>query len=99
MELRDVVIMPIITEKSTKDAAFGRFTFKVAKKANKWVIRKAIEEKFKVNVLDVATSIIKGRKTRVGARRTEVSMPEWKKATVLLKKDQKIDLFETGGVK
>ncbi len=90
----DVIIGPIISEKSTRDAAGGKFTFKVAKEADKNLIRKVIEEKFKVNVVSISTAIIKGRQQRFGARRVEVILPVWKKAIVKLKKDQKIDLFE-----
>ena len=99
MDFADIIIAPIITEKSTKDTANNKFTFKVAKKANKNNIRKAVEEKFKVNVVAIKTSILKGQTMRVGARRSEVTKPSWKKAIVTLKKDQKIDLFETGGTK
>lgn len=99
MNKQGVILAPIISEKSTKDAAFGKFTFRVDKKANKNVIKKAIEDKFKVNVVGISTVIVKGRKARFGARRIETDLPIWKKAIVALKKDQKIDLFETGGGK
>lgn len=94
MRKADVIIAPVISEKSTKDAASGKFTFKVAKEADKNLIKKVIEEKFKVNVVSVSTSINKGKKRRFGMKRIEKAMPEWKKAIVALKKDQKIDLFE-----
>ena len=92
----NVIIAPIITEKSMNDAAKGRFTFKVAKTSNKKEIRKSVEEKFKVNVLKVATITMKGKLVRSGQKRMEKQTPEWKKAIVLVKEGQKIDLFEVG---
>jgi len=97
MNIRDVVIAPIITEKSIKDAGLGRFTFKVTLSANKPVIKDAIEKKFSVKVLKIFVSIVKGRTDRKGIKREEFVKSAWKKATVKLAKDQKISLFDTGG--
>lgn len=99
MNIRDVIISPVITEKSMRDASLGRFTFKVALGANKPVIKSAIEQKFKVKVLRVFVNIVKGKTDRVGVRRSEVVKSSWKKATVQLAKDQKIALFDVGGQK
>ncbi|MBI2028167.1 MAG: 50S ribosomal protein L23 [Candidatus Levybacteria bacterium] len=96
MDTRDVIIAPIITEKSTKDSSLGRFTFKVTKIADKNVIKKAVEEKFKVKVLQTFVIVTKGKRNRIGKRRTEVNVTPWKKAIVKLAKDQKISLFESG---
>lgn len=97
MNMRDVIIAPVITEKSMKDAALGRFTFKVVSEANKPFIKNAIEQKFKVKVLKIFVSLVKGRTDRKGIRREEFVKPSWKKATVQLAKDQKIALFDVGG--
>lgn len=97
MNIRDVIIAPIITEKSMRDAALGKFTFKVIIEANKPLIKEAIEEKFKVKVLKTFVSIVKGRTDRRGIRRQEFVKSAWKKATVRLPKDQKIALFDVGG--
>lgn len=94
MHTTDIIIAPIISEKSTKDAGIGRFTFKVAKEANKTDIKKAVEEKFKVHVVSVATTIVKGRGQRFGVRRVEVVLPSWKKTIVQIKPGEKIGLFE-----
>lgn len=96
MNIQDIILAPVITEKSTLDAKNGKFTFEVAKESDKPTIKKAVEEVFKVDVLSVATQIIKGRKKRVGKLRVEVSEQPWKKATLQLRLGQKIDLFETG---
>ena len=92
----EIIIKPLITEKSMQDAAFGKFTFVVAKTANKEAIKKAISEKFNVHVIAVATSIMKGRQKRVGKRRTQTTESSWKKAIAKVKKGEKIDLFDVG---
>lgn len=89
-------LVPVITEKSIADAQKGKFTFKVAKTMNKYAISQAVAKKFSVDVVGVATSIIKGRSRRVGMRRLEKSLGAWKKAIVQLKNGQKIALFEIG---
>ena len=93
----DVIIAPLISEKSMNDAGFGKFTFKVSKKADKKQIKKEVEDKFKVDVLSIATLIVKGKKRRFGAKRTEATLSSWKKAIVKLKAGQKIDVFDAGG--
>ena len=97
MNTRDVIIAPVITEKSMQDAAQNKFTFKVAVGANKPLIKQAIEERFKVKVLQTYVSLVKGRTDKKGIRRQEFVKSAWKKATVRLPKDQKIALFDTAG--
>ncbi|MCL5435343.1 MAG: 50S ribosomal protein L23 [Patescibacteria group bacterium] len=92
---QDIIISPIISEKSMLDAAKGKFTFRVTRRADKLVIKKAVEETFKVNVLSVATVTTKGRLSRTGTRRVEVTKQPKKKAIVTLKAGQKIALFDT----
>lgn len=92
----NVLISPLITEKSMIDAGNGKFTFKVNKSANKTEIKKEIEKNFSVNVTHISTSILKGKSTRVGIRRTEKSLGDTKKAVVTLRKGEKIGLFELG---
>jgi len=94
----DVILGPVITEKSMNDARSGKFTFKVAKSADKTQIKKAVEGKFKVNVVDVATIIVKP-KQKMSFQRHKVTVPSWKKAIVKVLKDQKIALFDLGGKK
>lgn len=91
-----MIIKPVITERSMDDVSKGKFTFLVSRDTTKDMIRKAVERKFKVNVLSVATVMVKGKTRRAGTRRTEVIVPKLKKAIVKLKKDQKIDLFDAG---
>lgn len=94
---QDIILSPIISEKSMKNADENKFTFKVSMKANKTNIKRSVEDKFKVNVLKVKTMIVKGRKTRAGKRRTEILQSAWKKAVVRVKNGQKITLFDIGG--
>lgn len=89
----DTIIRPIITEQSINDVSKGKFTFQVAKSADKGGIKRAIEKAFNVSVISVATNIRKGKKKRYGMLRREVAVSPWKKAVVTLRKGQKIDLF------
>jgi len=90
------LIEPIITEKSIADAQKGKFTFKMAKTLNKYAIKQIVMTRFKVDVIGIATTIVKGRSRRSGARRIEKVYTPWKKAIVKLKEGQKIALFEIG---
>lgn len=90
-----VIISPIISEKSMRDAGKSRFTFIVAKHADKKTIKKAVEKDFKVTVVSVSTTIVKGRTRRGGTRREEQILSSWKKAVVTVKDGQKIDIFDT----
>jgi large subunit ribosomal protein L23 len=89
----DIVLRPIITEKSSliKDAA-NQYVFEVQRDANKIEIRKAVEKLFKVKVVSVHISNIEGKKKRVG--RFVGKRPDWKKAIVKLNPKDKITIFE-----
>ncbi|MBP9719365.1 MAG: 50S ribosomal protein L23 [Candidatus Levybacteria bacterium] len=91
-----ITLTPIITEKSIADAQNGKFTFKMDKTMGKNAIKYVIGNTFKVDVIGVATSIVKGRSRRSGARRIEKTKSAWKKAIVRLKAGQKIAAFEIG---
>ncbi len=89
----DIIIRPIITEKTMGGMPNKKYTFKVAKSAGKIEIAKAVEEVFKVKVEKVNTVNVRGRLRRRG--RTQGYTPNWKKAYVILKKDSKgIEFFE-----
>ncbi len=92
----DVIISPLITEKSMNDATRGKYAFVVEKKSNKKEIKKAIEKNFSVSVVGLSTNIVKGRTGRVGQRRIERKLSDFKKAIVTLKAGDKIGLFELG---
>ena len=81
----DVIIKPVITERSTADTAEGKYTFAVAKNATKTEIRQACEKLFNVRVLKVNTQNVSGKKKRVN--RSEGKTPDWKKAVVTIDLD------------
>jgi large subunit ribosomal protein L23 len=89
----DIVVRPIITEKSSllKDAG-NQYVFEVQRDANKIEIRKAVEKLFKVKVVSVHISNMEGKKKRVG--RFAGKRPDWKKAIVKLNPKDKITIFE-----
>ncbi|MBO4733195.1 MAG: 50S ribosomal protein L23 [Clostridia bacterium] len=90
---QDIIIAPVITEKSMAGIADKKYTFKVAKSANKLEIADAVEELFKVTVAKVNTVSMRGKKRRMG--RYEGKTASWKKAIVTLKKDSKsIEFFD-----
>ncbi len=94
MIAHDIIIRPIITEKSMLGAANKVYTFEVAKSANKIEIAKACEEVFKVKVAKVNTLNVRGKFRRQG-RNNGGYTKSWKKAIVTLKEDSKpIEFFE-----
>ena len=94
MTARDIIIKPVITEKSMIGVASGnKYTFRVAKKATKIDIARAVEEIFNVKVAKVNTVNVRGRYRRQG--RNEGYTPSWKKAYVTLAEGSKpIEFFE-----
>ncbi len=91
---QDIIIKPIITEHSMDCLQHGKYTFKVAKGANKIEIAKAVEQLFKgVKVAKVNTVSVRGRKKRMG--RNEGYTSDWKKAIITVTKDSKtIEFFD-----
>ncbi len=91
-DYRDIIIRPVVTEKSMNLLADNKYTFVVDKRSNKTEIKNAIEDIFKVKVDKVSTMIIKGKPKRMG--KFEGRTSDRKKAIVSLKAGQKIKLFE-----
>nr|WP_207729353.1 50S ribosomal protein L23 [Clostridium sp. 'deep sea'] len=93
MHVRDIIIKPIVTERTSELMEENKYTFQVAKNANKIQIKNAIEEVFGVKVASVNTMNMQGKKKRMGVhvgRRAD-----WKKAIVTLTPDSKtIEIFE-----
>ena len=93
MNARDIILAPVITEKSVSAMADKKYTFRVANGTNKIEIAKAIEEIFGVKVAKVNTISMKGKKRRMG--RFEGYTSDWKKAVVTLTEDSKtIEFFD-----
>ena len=93
MNAHDIIIRPIITEKSMAAAQEKKYVFEVAKKTNKVEIAKAVETVFGVKVAKVNTVNVRGRLRRQG--RFEGYTKAWKKAYVTLTEESKtIEFFE-----
>ena len=82
MVAEDVIIAPVVTEKSTDGIQDGKYTFEVNKKATKIDIKNAVEKLFEVKVLNVKNITIKGKEKRVGRNVGKTS--DWKKAIVTI---------------
>ena len=90
----DIIKRPIITEQSMSETENKKYTFEVAKDANKIEIAKAVEEIFGVKVEKVNTMNMEGKKKRLGAQ-PQGRRSNWKKAVVKLTEDSKtIEFFE-----
>lgn len=86
-----IIIAPIITEKSYRNAEEGKYTFRVHPDANKIEIKNAIEKLFKVKVVQVNTLNVKPKRKRLG--KYEGRTRKWKKAIVTLAPGDKIEIF------
>lgn len=92
MEARDIIIRPLITEKSTTLMEEGKYVFEVAKSANKIEIAKAVSSIFNVKVAQVNTINVEGKKKRMG--RFVGKRSNYKKAIVKLAAGETIAFFE-----
>lgn len=93
MNIYDIVIKPVVTERSMEDMENGKYTFVVAKTATKSEIKKALETIFGVKVEKVNTMNMQGKLKRQGA--TQGRRASWKKAIVKLAEGSKsIEFFE-----
>lgn len=82
MKPEEIIVAPIVTEKSNDQLQEGKYTFEVNKKATKVEIAKAVEKLFEVKVLKVNTMNVNGKKKRVGYHTGKTS--DWKKAIVTI---------------
>ena len=92
MDARDILIRPLITEKSTQLMEEGKYVFVVAKKANKIEIAKAVAEVFNVKVANVNTVNVSGKMKRMG--RFVGKRSAYKKAIVKLAPGETIEFFQ-----
>lgn len=92
---QDIILRPIITEESMMNVMMRKYTFKVAKDANKIEIAKAVEECFPgVKVAKVNTMHVRGKERRQGVNVGYT--PSWKKAIVTITEDSKtIEFFDS----
>jgi large subunit ribosomal protein L23 len=89
-----VLLRPVISEKSVMETERNNYTFAVARDANKFQIKAAVEEQFKVDVLGVGVLTVQPKQKRRG-RRQLGTVPGWRKAVVTIADGQKIEFFET----
>ena len=94
MNAREVLIRPVVSEKSYELLAANKYTFRVDPRAHKTQVRQAVEEVFSVRVLDVRTLSVKSKPKRRGY--TYGRTRQWKKAVVQLHPEDSIELFEGG---
>ena len=92
---RDVILKPIVSEKSYGLLDSGVYTFVVAPSANKIEIRQAVESIFNVRVTNVNTLNRKGKRKRNRRQPTFGQRPDTKRAIVTLAEGDRIDLFES----
>ena len=92
MDASQIIIRPVVSEKSYVLSAYDKYTFRVHPDAHKTQIRQAVEQLFEVNVVDVRTMSVKSKPKRRGftAGRTR----SWRKAIVQVKPGQTIPIFQ-----
>jgi large subunit ribosomal protein L23 len=87
-----IVLAPIVSEKSYHGSVYGKYTFRVHENAHKTQIRQAVEELFEVNVVRVNVLKVQPKPKRRG--QIKGTKQGWKKAVVQLKAGQTIEVFE-----
>ena len=92
LNINQVLIAPVVSEKSYSQIPDRKYTFKVHKDAHKTQVRQAVEELFEVKVEKVNILKVQSKPKRRGAFRG--TRPGWKKAIVEVKAGEKIDIFE-----
>ena len=94
MNARDIIVAPVITEKSMVGTAIQQYAFEVHSRASKTQIKSAIHEIFKVDVIKINTINVGGKAKNFARRgvRTSGKQSDWKKAIVTLAPGQKIEL-------
>jgi large subunit ribosomal protein L23 len=93
---RDILIAPVVSEKSYSLIEANKYSFKVHPKAHKTQIRQAVEELFDVKVVSVNVVKVQPKPKRRGLHRG--TKPGWKKAIVRLREGDTIEIFEGAGV-
>ncbi len=95
MEARDVILRPVVSEKSYALLDENVYTFQIDRRANKIEVRQAVEELFGVRVVKVTTLNRKGKRTRNRRTGAVGRRPDTKRAVVSLAEGDRIDLFES----
>jgi len=93
MDASQVIIRPVVSEKSYVLSAANRYTFRVHPNAHKTQIRQAVQELFDVHVVEVRTLSVKSKPKRRGAGAVSGRTRAWKKAIVQLREGEEIPIF------
>jgi large subunit ribosomal protein L23 len=94
MNIYDVIVRPLWTEKSEINKWQGKYTFEVHHKANKVEIRRAVEQIYDVQVRGVNVMIMPAKISRRRGRKPIVRRPAWKKAVVTVAPGERIEVLE-----
>ena len=94
MDVRQVIVEPVVSEKSYALMADGKYTFRVDDRAHKTQIADAVESIFGVRVIEVRTASVRAKPKRRGLHSGRTR--SWKKAIVQLRPGERIELFEGG---
>src|SRR6201993_3283813 len=92
MDPSQVIIRPVVSEKSFVLAEAGKYTFRVNDRAHKTQIRQAVEQLFDVKVVEVRTAFVKSKPKRRG--QTAGTPPHWKKAIIQVRPGDTIPIFQ-----
>ena len=92
MNSNDILIRPIISEKTTEMMELNKYVFEVSMKSNKLMVRQAVKDLFGVQPEKVNVMRVRGKKKRI--RYQVGTTSAWKKAIVTLKEGDKIDIFD-----
>lgn len=95
MNLAQIVLKPLITEKATGQGAENKYCFKVEPKANREQVKQAIEQIFGVKVVRANLITVRGKSRRVGRSQKVFKRANWKKAIVQLKEGEKLEAFNS----
>lgn len=97
MNLNNIIKRPIITEKAVAIREAGnQYAFEVDRNASKGSIKEAAETMFDIDVIDVRTVIVPGKKKRILKTRRFTKLPKWKKAIITIASGQEIKLITEG---
>jgi large subunit ribosomal protein L23 len=95
-DVRQVIVRPVVSEKSYALMADGKYTFRIHDRAHKTQVANAVEEIFGVHVVSVRTSRVRAKPKRRGLHNG--TSRSWKKAIVQLAPGERIELFEGAAV-
>lgn len=89
-----MLLKPIVTEKTIREAEKKRYTFAMPSSMTKPELKKKLEKLFKVSIIKIQTAIMPGKNYRKGRRWIYGQHADWKKTVITIKPDQKIELFD-----